>query len=154
MTLINMGILFVLMKNKTHSVYTLTLYFACKIQLLHHVRSLFPARTEPVVMTNFYQKLVILVFYCVYGISNSSHQKWWRKPHCHCSIPGGTESTPTGKPIRDVVKSMFPGLLLNSNDLTRLPVMKPEGTRRHGEASYVGNTIPNAGTAHDSCCQT
>jgi hypothetical protein len=48
-------------------------------------------------------------------------------------VPGGTESTPTGTPIRDVVKSMFPGLLLNSNDLTKLPVMKPEGTRRHGE---------------------
>jgi len=31
MTLIDMSILFALMKNKTYSVYTLTLYFAYKI---------------------------------------------------------------------------------------------------------------------------
>ncbi|XP_052098863.1 uncharacterized protein LOC127733558 [Mytilus californianus] len=110
-----------------------------------------------------YQRLLLLVLSCVYGISYCSHQGWWRKhhgwwkkPNCNCSDhhDHSDHSTSTPKPMSEIVRTMFPGLLINSNDLTKLPVIKPEGTRRTHETSYVGNIIPNSKTVLDSCCQT
>lgn len=109
-----------------------------------------------------YQRLLLLLLSCVYGISYCSHQGWWRKhhgwwkkPNCNCSDHNHSDhSTTEPKPMSEVVRTMFPGLLINSNDLTKLPVIKPEGTRRTHETSYVGNIVPNSKTVLDSCCQT
>lgn len=98
-----------------------------------------------------YHWLVFMVLCCIYGSSNSSHQRWWKKHTCHCTLE---PTTPTEKPIHEIVKTMFPGLLLNSNELSKLPIIKPAGTKRHRETSYVENIIPSQGSVKNSCCQT